>query len=249
MYIVPSDVIASLQREARLLHDEIGYVLEPSPTGELRPVRRYQGTDDGFVTIPGAHAVTAHTHPTAIYGELLYHPPSQTDYVQSIWDAIRGAQWNIVVEPYGSWLYRPNEKLLMRFMRAQPSLKEDLGPPLRENEVSSSFYANDSVAEYVDGLNGNLGNDDVALSQPPDILEMIREQNDGFLPEAFQPLTVGAYIRSVEMALNGEDEGFDVGYFPGSTPIVIPVNEGYFGVRSGAQSGGKRRRTRLKLQQ
>jgi len=94
--------------------------------------------------------VTAHTHPTAIYGELLYHPPSQTDYVQSIWDAIRGAQWNIVVEPIRS------------FMRAQPSLKEDLGPPLRENEVSSSFYANDSVAEYVDGLNGNLGNDGVA---------------------------------------------------------------------------------------
>ena len=132
---IPKNIIATLQTEARTLNQEVGYVFEPDPalSGNVTIARRIESQVDGQVTIPGNHPLTAHTHPVSLYGDLKYHPPSDMDYLQSVWNHISGvAEWSVVVEPRGCWAYRPKESLVTLFLSRQPTLKADLGQPMKE---------------------------------------------------------------------------------------------------------------------
>lgn len=221
---IPREIIADLQFEARTLEKEIGYQFVPigRNESELEILQRFEG-DDSNVTIPGAIPIVAHTHPEKIYGELHYHPPSQTDYIQAIWGAIRHIEWQCVIEPSGTWAYRPTESLLDQIYEKQPSIAIDLGPPLLNGQTSKSMYVNEELGEILDALEANTSTDGIALSQPPDILAEIKADNDGYLPDGFAPIAVDQYIDNVGMALDGEEAGFEVLYFPGISDIVLPL--------------------------
>lgn len=247
MFTIPRSLIQNLQREARLLPQEIGYILSPDPGNPslLIPTRRIIGADHGFVTIPGDHPVTAHTHPISLYGDLQYHPPSDMDYIQSIWDAIRGvAEWNVVVEPNGTWTYRPNTRLITRLVATQPNIRSILGGPLREGELMREMSINENLGDMLDALRNNLGTEGIALAQPPEVLDQIADANGGFIPEGFAPISVAQYIDSVSGALNGRDQGFEVLYYPGSTPVELPVRAFENRRNRGSQRGGRKRLTR-----
>lgn len=250
MFTIPRNLIQDLQREAIVLPQEIGYVFAPDPMNPdmLSPIRRIIGVDHGFVTIPGNNPVTAHTHPVSLYGPLRYHPPSDSDYIQSIWDALGGAEWNVVVEPNGTWVYRPNAQLIARVLATQPDIRAILGTPLQEGELRRGITVSDELGEIVDAVQNNTGTDGVALSQPPHILREIAQANGGLIPDGFSPLSVSQYIQSVKGALNGRDQGFDVQYYPGDAPVSLPVRAFESAVRrhSASQRGGKKRLTRKK---
>lgn len=183
---------------------------------------RFEGTDAN-VTIPGAIPINAHTHPQKLYGQLRYHPPSETDYIEAIWSAMRHIEWECVVEPSGTWAYRPTESLMDRIFEKQPNIAMDVGPGLAIGQTSASMYVNAEISDILDAIANNTSTDGVALSQPSEHLAEIRADNAGKLPDGFAPISVEQYIHNIGMALDGDKAGFEVLHFPGTSDVVLPL--------------------------
>ena len=193
--------------------------------GELKIVREIVG-DGAYVSIPGAHKVVAHTHPSSIYGDIVYHPPSNTDFKQALISAIRGdLLWDVVISPHGSWAYAPSPALVAEMFKVEPNIKQVLGPPLKEGEGDRDLQVSDDLFGLLDVLENNSGNNGARLA--------------GLAPAALGKLTVEQYIREMHNLLD-EDLGFTVLYFPGDAAIKLPMRQqqnglvggrGYYGLR------------------
>lgn len=212
-YILPMEIALDLIRDSNHQDREHGFIFKKGSGNRLSVERRIVGKEV-TVTIPGDHTVTGHTHPSYLYGDLRYHPPSGTDYVQSIWDTVRGAEISMVIEPSGIWVYKPNAELVDYIAKKQPDMLQLLGSALGEGEERREITGvSDDIFDMVDVVMQNTDTSNIALTQPPDVISEIRQMNGGVLPDGYSPIKVKQYLHEIATCVDGEKLGFDVKYF------------------------------------
>lgn len=205
---IPQATVRYIQELSRTKTKERGFLFRLNANQELEIKKEFEG-DSEFVTIPGSHRITVHTHPTVLYGDLKYHPPTQTDLKEALFSAIRGKlMWDVVISANGSWAYRPSKDLIEEAFAVQPDIVKVLGPPMVEGEKRRDINVNDDLFNLLDVLENNGGNNGARLA--------------GVAAPEMKRLDLAEYISEMQNLLT-DGMGFEVMYFPGDSAIRLPV--------------------------
>ena len=162
--VVLSELVYKVVHNLAVKGVEMGFGLARLPDHTLQTVQIVESSHAG-VHISTHYNYTLQSHPESVLSGSNIHPPTWTEYLVSLNAKLANPnfQWSINVSPTNVWIYRPNEKLLKYISTTPDSLS----------------YVFDRIEQAVDGIG-------VRLSQPREIIDSIKIEHAGLLPENYR---------------------------------------------------------------
>ena len=128
-----------------------------------------KGLSKGFVFYNSVVKII--TNPRSYIKGVNYMCPSNTEYINSLSDYIKGTQLTIMVEKKGMWLYRPNTNIISLIHNFMPDVFSKM-KELEEGTPGYNFEVNDQIQNILQTISHNSTNYGLYLGHTKDLIKI-----------------------------------------------------------------------------
>lgn len=177
-----------------------------------------RGTDKGNVFYNSVVKII--TNPKEYFPGIEYQPPSDSEFLMSIGDYMKGTQVTIVVERKGFWIFSPNTNLISLINHYQPELLNEV-KELEEGSTGYSFPVNEDVKGILQIISHNIQNYNVYLGYSKDLVKIDHPE----IEKHYDKINLKDYILYMHNVLNDEDYqiGYNVEFVPWDSSLNFNI--------------------------
>jgi hypothetical protein len=145
------------------------------------------------------------TNPRSYIKGINYMCPSNSEYISSLSDYIKGTQLTIMLEKKGMWLFRPSTNLISLIHHFMPDVSSKM-KELEEGNPGYSFEVNDQVQSILHTISHNSTNYGLYLGHTKNLIKIEHPE----VEQHYMKLTLEDYIQCMYNVLN--DPEMPIGY-------------------------------------